>query len=162
MLRKAQASMEYLTTYAWAFIIITITLGTLYSFGLLDFIKYTPQRCIFPFQLKCLDFALTPSGIKLQLTNNLGEDIEVTSFRITNDANPPISCTSTPAASLAIPFSWAQAKETVVTFSPCTGGGYIPNSRVELRVSVEYYSLNTPSRPLHTVNGKINGKVTSS
>jgi hypothetical protein len=155
MYKKSQAALEFLTTYAWAFIVISITVGSLYYFGIFDFGKYLPQKCIFPSQFKCLDFSLMPTEVKIKLTNNLGENIRVTSLQITNDANPPISCTS-PSA-----FDWVYGTERDITFTSCSGGAYIPDTRVELRVAINYYAINTPSRPIHTINGKINGKVTS-
>ena len=108
---KSQAALEFLTTYAWAFIVITITIGTLYYFGAFDFAKYLPQKCIFSSQLKCADFALRPSEVRVKLINNLGEDIQVNTVQITNDANPPISCVS------PVPFSWPRATEKELVFT---------------------------------------------
>lgn len=153
---KSQAAFEFLTTYAWAFLVITITIGALYYFGIFDFAKYLPQKCIFSSQLKCVDFALRPNEVRLKLVNNLGEDIQVNTVQITNDANPPISCAA-PAA-----FPWTRATEHELIFTPCSGGAYLPDSRVELRITLTYFAVNTPSQPLHVVNGKIDGKVTSS
>lgn len=156
MHRKSQAALEFLTTYGWAFIVISITVGALYYFGIFDFSKYLPQKCIFPSQFKCLDFSLKPTEVRVKLSNNLGEDIRVTSLLITNDATPPISCTA-PAS-----FDWTHATEKDVIFTACTGGGYIRDVRVELKILMSYYAVNTPSRPVHLINGKINGKVLSS
>lgn len=155
-MKKSQVALEFLTTYAWAFIIIAVTLGALYYFGILDFSKYLPQKCIFPSQFKCLDFSLKPSEVRIKLVNNLGEDIKVTSLQITNDALPPISCT--PSAS----FDWTYATEKDLAFTGCTGGAYLPGERVELKVALSYYAVNTPTKPTHSINGKINGRVSSS
>ena len=154
---KSQAALEFLTTYAWAFVVISIAIGTLYYSGVFDFSKYLPQKCIFPSQFKCLDFSLKPTEVRVKLANNLGEDISVTSVQITNDANPPISCTP-PLA----PFDWAHGIVQDLIFTGCAGGAYIPDTRVELKISMNYYAVNTPSKPVHLINGKINGKVTSS
>ena len=72
--RKSQASLEFLTTYTWAFLVIAITIGALYYFGALDFSKFSPQKCVFPSQFKCLDFSLQPSNIKVRLINDIGEN----------------------------------------------------------------------------------------
>ena len=155
-MNKSQAALEFLATYAWAFVVIMTTMGALYYFGIFDFGKYLPQKCIFPSQFKCLDFSLKPSEVRVKLANNIGEDIKVTSFQITNDANPPISCT--PPSS----FDWTHGLEKDIIFASCTGGAYIPDVRVEVKISMSYYALNTPSKPVHLINGKVNGKVTSS
>ena len=157
MHKKSQAALEFLTTYAWAFIVIAVTISALYYFGIFDFAKYLPQKCIFPSQFKCLDFSLKPSEVDIKLVNNLGEDITVTSLQITNDANPPISCTAP-----SVPFDWVHATDEDISFTSCSGGAYLPDTRVELKVSMGYFAINTPSKPLHVINGKINGKVTSS
>ena len=145
---KSQAALEFLTTYGWAFLVIAITIGSLYSFGIFDFEKYLPQNCIFPSQFKCLDFSLMPAEVRIRLTNSLGEDVRVTSLQITNDADPPISCTP-PAA-----FDWIHATEKDLVFDSCAGGAYIPDERVELKITVNYYAINTPSQPNHIINGK--------
>ena len=156
MPKKSQSALEFLTTYAWAFIVMSIALGALYSFGILDFGKYLPQKCIFPSQFKCLDFSLDASEVKIKLVNNLGEDIKVTEMQIANDANT-LACT-TPS----VPFDWVHSKDIDIAFSSCSGGGYISGSRVELKVSFKYYAVNTPSKPVHAVSGKIKGRILSS
>ena len=165
MNNKSQAALEFLTTYAWAFIVITVTISALYYFGIFDFSKFLPQKCTFPSQFKCADFSLNPSQVKIKLINNLGEDVCVKSMQITNDANPPISCAppSLPQGSCASSeFDWLHATDKDLAFTSCSGGAYIADSRVELKISMSYYAINTPSRPIHIINGKINGKVTSS
>ena len=152
---KSQAALEFLTTYVWAFFVIAITIGALYYFGIFDFSKYLPQKCTFTSQFKCLDFSLKPTEVKIKLINNLGEDIQVTSLLVTNDANPPISCT--PPSS----FSWTHGIDKDISFTACSGGGYIAGERVELKVAISYYAISTPSKPIHLINGKINGRVTS-
>lgn len=152
----SQAALEFLSTYAWAFIVISITIGSLYFFGVFDFREYLPQKCIFPSQFKCLDFSLAPPQVKVKLVNNLGEDIRVTSLQITNDANPPISCTPPEA------FDWTHATQKDLSFTSCTGGGYIAGERIDIRIAITYYAVNTPSRPIHLISGKVNGKITSS
>ena len=153
---KSQAALEFLTTYAWAFIVIAVTISALYYFGIFDFSKYLPQKCIFPSQLKCIDFSLLPSEVRLKLVNNLGEDIQIQSISITNDATVPISCTVN-----ITPIGWIHATQKDFTFKACSGGAYLPDERVELKVSMDYFAVNTPSHPIHKINGKINGKVTT-
>ena len=153
---KSQAALEFLSTYVWAFFVISVTIGALYYFGIFDFSKYLPQKCVFPSQFKCIDFSLSPTDAKVKLSNNLGEDIKITALQITNDAVPSITCTP-PAG-----FDWLHSTDKDIVFTSCTGGGYIAGERVELKISMSYYALNTPSKPVHLINGKINGKVTSS
>ena len=157
MRTKSQAALEFLATYVWAFFIIATTVSAMYYFGVFDFGKYLPQKCIFPSQFKCLDFSLSPSQVKIKLVNNIGEDITITSVQITNDGSPPVSCTVP-----ATPINWVHAAQKELAFISCSGGAYIADTRAELRISMNYFAVNTPSHPIHTINGKVNGKVTSS
>ena len=54
---RSQAALEFLTTYAWAFLMIVITIGALYYFGVFDLSRLTPSKCLFPSQFECIDFA---------------------------------------------------------------------------------------------------------
>ncbi|MEK6943303.1 MAG: hypothetical protein AABX00_04535 [Nanoarchaeota archaeon] len=154
--RSGQAALEFLSTYAWAFVAISVTVGALYYFGVFDFGKYIPQKCLFPTQFKCLDFSLKPTQVRVKLLNNIGEDIRVTSISITNDATPPVSCTPP-----LVPFTWSDSLTQDFLFTSCSSGGYISNEKTELKISMSYYAINTPSMPIHSINGKVNGKITS-
>jgi hypothetical protein len=157
-MKKSQAALEFLSTYAWAFIVIGITMGALYYSGIFDFSKYLPQKCTFPLQFKCLDFGLAPGTVRIKLINNLGEDIKVNQMSITNEAALALSCTG---MSPSLPFDWVHSTEKDIEFTSCSGGGYVPGERVDLKVQMAYHAVNTPSKPSHTINGRINGKVTS-
>jgi len=154
----SQASVEYLSTYAFAFVAIVIAIGALYYFGFLDFGRYLPQKCVFPSQFKCLDFSLLSNEVKIKLINNLGENIKVTSLKITNDANPAIECLG---VSPTTPFDWNDGDKNDISFTSCSKGAYIPNERVELKIEMKYYAIASPSQTPHIVNGKINGRVLS-
>ncbi len=159
--KKGQAALEFLSTYAFAFVAISIAIGALYYFGFLDFGKYLPQTCVFPFQFKCVDFGLSSSpsnDVKIKLSNNIGEEIAVTSLIITNDAATPISCTPN---STSPPIRWKPSTEKDFSFVSCTGGAYIPEDRIELKISMQYYAVNSSSKTPHPINGKINGIVKS-
>src|SRR3989338_6386493 len=151
-MHKSQAALEFLATYAWAFIVIVVTISALYYFGVFDFGKYLPQKCAFPDQFKCLDFSLQPSALKIRLTSNLGEDICVKSAKITNDANPPLACAFDTSAHSqgscsGSEFEWTHSSEKDFEFISCSGGAYISGERVEARISIDYYAKNTPSKP---------------
>ena len=154
--RRSQAALEFLSTYTWAFIVITVTIGALYYSGIFDFGKYLPQKCSFPLQFKCLDFGLDSSQARIKLINNLGEDIKIDSISVYNDASPSVSCTPPPT-----PFDWIHSTELDLAFTSCSVGGYLANSRIELKILMMYHSVNTPSNPSHIINGKVYGKIIS-
>ena len=161
--RNAQSSLEFLSTYAWAFVVILVTVSSLYYFGIFDFSRYLPQSCLFPLQFKCLDFGLKATEVRMILLNNLGEDICITSVQIASDSDTPFSCTLAPQpqGSCALSESqWSRASEKTMLFTSCAGGGYAVDERAQLKVSINYYALNTPSKPVHLISGKVDGRVT--
>src|SRR3989338_7093244 len=155
MSRRSQAALEFLTTYAWAFLVILITLGALYYFGVFDFSKFLPQRCLFPSQFECIDYSFVGNPVnqvRLKLANDIGENIQVTGFTITNDAVNPLSCSSLVPA---LPVDWIRDTEKDFTFSGCQNGAFIVEERTDAKITMKYYSPATPSKPEHTVNGRI-------
>jgi len=136
---KSQAALEFLTTYAWAFLVILITIGALYYFGIFDFGKFLPQKCIFPSQFECTDFTFVGDQVKFQLVNNLGEelDVDATGYKITDDGGNEL-CTGTP-----IGFSWPSGQDHVFIFTGCTGGSFIAKSRAEAKISITYCAIGT-------------------
>src|SRR3989338_2179283 len=93
MHNKAQAALEFLTTYAWAFLVIVIMIGALAYFGVLSPSKLLPDRCNFGAEVGCNKDLLvvdnvngpTPSTLTMRLENNAGAPITVTSATATTD-----------------------------------------------------------------------------
>jgi len=154
---KSQAALEFLTTYAWAFVVIMLTIGALYYFGIFDFAKFLPQQCTFPSQFQCIDFSFTADEVRFKLVNNIGERINVDPVVITNDASNPLSCTLTSPGPL--PLDWDSGVEIDFVFSACSDGAFIVGERVEAKITMTYFAVDTPSQPLHTFTGKITAVV---
>ncbi|MBN1275483.1 hypothetical protein JXA12_04305 [Candidatus Woesearchaeota archaeon] len=80
---KAQSSVEYLGTYAWAFLGLIVTIGALNYFGILDPSSYTPERCDSGSQISCADTYIGvdrdagEATLLLMLTNNYPRDIVI-------------------------------------------------------------------------------------
>ena len=77
---KSQAALEFLTTYAWFFIIIIIVISTLAYFGILSPSKLLPKRCSMGPEIACLSFIIGQTDVgagvlRLRLRNNLPEAI---------------------------------------------------------------------------------------
>ena len=153
---KSQAALEFLTTYAWAFMTMLITIGALYYFGIFDFSKFLPQECNFPSQFECIDFVFVGDEVRFKLVNNLGEEITLNSFSITSEAADALSCTTHPT----LISNWESGVEQDFTFSGCSGGGFIVGERTEAKITMTYCAPATTGCPEtsdvdHTVNGKI-------
>jgi len=130
MHKRSQAALEFLTTHALAFLALLITIGALYYFGVFNFQKFLPQKCSFSSQLECLDFGFIDDKVNLRLVNNLGEEIDVKSITITNDAANPLSCTSPSSFD-----GWQPGDERDFTFTGCTGGVFIAGQRAEAKIT---------------------------
>jgi len=157
MFKKSQAALEFLTTYAWAFLVILITIGGLYYFGIFNFSKLLPQKCFFPSQFECLAFSFAgdpTNEVRFRLVNSIGEEINVNSFEITNGAPAPLACTSPTPIS-----NWRSGVEMDFTFTGCTDGGFIKGERMEAKITMRYCAPATPSCPEHIVNGLITAVV---
>jgi hypothetical protein len=87
--RNAQTSVEYLSTYAWAFLALIVTVAALSLFGVFDADTYVPEVCESGSQISCEDSILIIDGMSatmvLQLRNNFPRNINVTKVELTGD-----------------------------------------------------------------------------
>lgn len=83
--RKAQASLEYLSTYAWAFLITLTMIGSLSYFGALDVGKFVPERCVLTFGFSCIDYVHKIDGgvsvFKVQMINSQTTPIQIDTYK---------------------------------------------------------------------------------
>ncbi len=84
----AQSAIEYLTTYGWAIIIITIVLVAMFELGL--FQPPVSTTCVFPAELGCLSAILYSSTGQVNLTiqQNTQATINITAYGCNNSGNP--------------------------------------------------------------------------
>jgi hypothetical protein len=91
-MRRAQSSLEYLTTYGWGLLAVLVAIGALAAFGFLSPNRYLPASCEMGSQLLCTDYALYAAGASdngyfdLQLQNGFGEAINITGVWIVPNA----------------------------------------------------------------------------
>lgn len=86
---RGQASVEYLGTYAWAFLSLVVALGALSYFGILDSSNFVNERCNSGSQIECLDVFLDEDGtVYVQLRNNYAKEIVLESIEVTNLPSP--------------------------------------------------------------------------
>lgn len=88
--RRGQTSIEFLTTYAWAFLGLLVTVGALNYLGILEPSSYTPERCSSGTQISCVDTYLAAADdsqdttLLLMLSNNYPRTIVVENVTLTN------------------------------------------------------------------------------
>jgi hypothetical protein len=84
--RKGQSGVEYLTMYAFAFMILLVVLAGIYYFWMTPTV--TPH-CDFPLDLYCTDYFINSTGnLTLVLRQETGHPILITEFNCTSSDNP--------------------------------------------------------------------------
>lgn len=154
MFKKSQAALEFLTTYAWAFLVILIMVAALAYFGILSPNKLLPDRCVFGTDLGCEDYQLTDGAagtIKVTLRNNLPENINVAAGGFKLDSTMSLVCSGTSAAVS----DWTSDTEKEFTLTGCgmTAATFMKGDKAKIKVTLSYSQVG--SAYLHEVAGEI-------
>ena len=157
---RAQAALEFLTTYSWAFVTIMIAIGALYYFGVFDFARFLPQECLFPSQFECtaFSFVVEPAKeIRFRMVNNIGETVNVKSFSVKNEDVAPLTCNTDPALIKVkcgdaseedlISFNWKTGLDCDFTFTGCSGEAFKKKERTDAEITMTYCATATRGCP---------------
>lgn len=153
---KAQAALEFLTTYGWAFLVILLMMGTLAYFGILSPGRVLPGRCTFGAEFQCLDYQIVQTGaapnpqLKLRLKNSVGLPIDITSFTLTKDDGGPITCT--PNATIS---GWRPGYVKDLAWTSCSGTGWVAQDKIKVLVILRYNSVASGSGYSKDVQGEV-------
>ena len=156
MHKKSQAALEFLTTYAWAFLVILIMIGALAYFGILNPSNLLPERCNFGTEIGCDDFKLDATGsvLKLKIVNNVGDAISVTSITTTSEGVSELISTFTTATTVAP----GENKEFDLTTCPTTewtAAGFVVGQKGKVSITFTYNTIKSGSNYPHNVKGEI-------
>lgn len=158
MLKKSQAALEFLTTYAWAFLVIIIMVGALAYFGILKPGKLLPDRCNFGTEFGCIDYSInygtgagTAGTVSLRIKNSIGESIVVDSISITNEASTPLACTAPTVT------NWASDGIKSLQWTACNtaAAGIVKGEKAKAGISITYHTAKSSSAYAHTVLGEV-------
>ena len=158
--KKSQAALEFLTTYAWAFLVILIMVGALAYFGVLSPSKLLPDRCNFGSEVSCdknrMKVDKSDTGPTMALTNNFGTAVTIKTIRVIN-SNTGIGCTGpiTPADDT----DWPSGSSITLTATGC--GTLIENEKIKFSVEIDYYAVSATPTYTKTVFGEIYSSVVS-
>jgi len=165
---KAQAALEFLTTYGWAFLVILIMIGTLAYFGILSPSKLLPNRCNMGTEFQCIDYRIIESGatsqVDLRLKNNVGEPITLPSspagISVGTETTANLACTTvTPA----LPITMKAGEVVDFVLGSCANMaaiGLIKGEKGKINISIVYHSVTSGSTYLKNVKGEILTTVT--
>jgi hypothetical protein len=82
--RRAQAALEFLTTYGWAILIVLVMSGTFAYFGFLNPSKLMPERCAGSPEMVCSDYAIDSTGkVSVIFKQTVGKTIFLTNYTCT-------------------------------------------------------------------------------
>jgi len=73
---------------------------------------------------------------------------------VTDNSESPLSCTVRPTKT-----GWLAGDEWDLSLTGCSGGGYISKERIEAKITLKYFAVDTPTQPRHTVTGRLQGRV---
>ena len=165
--KKSQAALEFLTTYAWAFLVILIMVGALAYFGVLSPSKLLPDRCNFGSEVSCdknrMKVDKSDTGPKMALTNNFGTAVKIVDTEVIN-SNTGEKCdatTTTDSSGGALTEStWPSGSSITLKATGC--GTLIVNEKIKFSVEIDYYAIAAGEDYTKTVFGEIYSSVVDS
>lgn len=159
---KSQASLEMMTTYFWVLLSITIVIGALWYFGILNPKSKAPDRCSIGPNIDCKEYLIaeTQDGagvLRLKLENNFAETLVVTGWELTTDGNKPITCTGAPFTG-----SWEDGATIDVEFKGCdsAGAGFVLGEKSKVNVKMLYRPAKADATFTKAIEGEIFAGVT--
>ncbi len=154
-IRRAQAGLEFLTTYAWAFVVILIVVGALAYFGITNPSRALPDRCNLGAEFACINHLIdaTNSQVKFRLKNGAGDVIVANGFSLSSESGG-ISCSTTTPSSID---PWIPGNVTDITFTPCNlgSGGFVAGEKEKLLVQFSWYDKKSGSGYARTAKGDV-------
>ena len=157
--KKSQAALEFLTTYAWAFLVILIMVGALAYFGVLSPSKLLPDRCNFGSEVSCdknrMKVDKSDTGPTMALTNNFGTAVTIKTIRVIN-SNTGSGCDETTPVDNT---DWPSGGTITLTATGC--GTLIVNEKIKFSVEIDYYAIAAGEDYTKTVFGEIYSSVVS-
>lgn len=147
---SGQSALEFLVTYAWAFIVIAIVIAAIAYFGVLRPQKILPDRCTFTVSFDCIGHSLSTDGtFKVKLKNNVGTTININRLELFNDAGDDFGCTLQnvpvpPALPIA---NWGLGEVQDLEWADCdlASQGFAAGDKVKLIVNMTYYEARAGS-----------------
>lgn len=174
--RRAQAALEFLSTYGAAFLILLVALGVLSYTGLFNIASLRSDECNTPPGVECKDFTLnrqTPPGVppsalnilvpaglqpylRVVATNTYGVNLTITNATLTGreflgqQTLCRVYSTNAPSAA-----AWPRGNDTTL-WCPVPAAAFRPNQRYDLTLTLNF--TQPTSTWTHTVKGAISVK----
>jgi len=166
--RKSQAALEFLTTYAWAFLVILIMIGALAYFGILNPSSLLPDRCNFGSAVGCTDYQLGLTTLNLRLKNGVGEPIvienPVSNITLSSESVTDYACTLTTMDGVAgtSPYTWDTGDVIDIIWASCNGAavGFVDGEKGKVSITILYHLAKSSTTYTHEVTGEVFATIT--
>jgi len=80
-MKRAQASVEFITTYGWMIMVAATVAAALAYFGVFSPENNLPQQCMFGYDFSCNQYVVHANGsVAFALANKVGEPLEASSI----------------------------------------------------------------------------------
>ena len=187
MFKKSQAALEFLTTYAWAFLVILIMIGALAYFGILRPADILPDRCNFGSEITCIDYVIDATNNKftIKLKNSVGESIVIPDIydstapfdplaqgmALSAESSTALECalnkiTDATGDTTPVPdghdYIWGTGETADFEFTTCNLDtvGFRPGNKDKIFITITYYSSKSGATYEHEVKGEVYASVT--
>jgi hypothetical protein len=167
--KKAQAALEFLTTYGWAFLVILVMIGALAYFGILNPKTLLPNRCTIGPEFSCIDHVINYGtgaddvSVRLLLkSSNTGSvSIDAGDFSILAEGGSAIACTTKTIDGAASVSGWKTADQKVMLFSGCdtSDSKLSDGDKGKIELSIILYPVESGTNFKKEINGEIFSKV---
>ena len=159
---KAQAALEFLATYGWAFMVILIMIAALAYFGIFNPSGILPNRCTFGTEFQCMDYSISGSAdtFKLKLKSEVSEAIDVQSITLASETSTQYACTTIIPA---MPYTgWKSGVITDFSWSSCNSAlaGFSVGEKGKILLTIRYNSAASGSTYVREVKGEVYSSVT--
>mgnify|MGYP001603158749 FL=1 len=157
MHKRAQAALEFLTTYGWAILVILVMIGTLAYFGILNPSKVLPNRCTFGAEFQCQDYQIsaTANTLRLRLKNGVGEPISISAITLGSEGSTSFACAG--ANTPALPFSFTSGTVQDFVFNGCNSAlaGLVAGEKGKVLVTITYNTATSGASYARQVRGEV-------
>jgi hypothetical protein len=151
---KAQASLEFLTTYGWMIMVTVLVAGALTYIGVFSPENNLPQQCQLGFEFSCESYTIRENGtVRVKVVNKLGEPLSANSITcIYPDATTHLETFSAPGN------SWASGAAFDFYCSPAAPlGGLEAGEMSQIQVRIGYQKV--AGGFIKTIDGQLSTNV---
>ena len=172
---KAQAALEFLTTYGWAFLVILVMISALAYFGILKPSRLLPDRCNFGTELECQDYMIdaTANTLTIRLKNNIGEAVQIqdaADIAVSSESATPVTCAlagitdsggAQPLPAAGSPYTWDGGSVVDFDLDTCTYSvaGIVTGDKGKVDITITYNKVKSGGTYEHDVIGEIYSTV---